>query len=58
MGEDGFAQGIMPGQLTRIRELKKENKAPKEIMICKELEEKLKDELLKKKFFLEKRKNS
>jgi putative transposase len=58
MGEDGFAHGMTPDQLKRIRELEKENKALKEIVIQKELEGKLKDELLKKKFALEKRKNS
>lgn len=58
MGEEGFAQGITPQQLKRIRELEKENKDLKEIVIQKELEGKLKDELLKKKFALEKRKKS
>lgn len=58
MGEEGFAHGITPEQLKRIRELEKENKALKEIVIQKELEGKLKDELLKKKFALEKKRNS
>lgn len=58
MGDDGFAHGITPEQLKRIRELEKENKALKEIIIEKELEGKLKDELLKKKFALEKKRNS
>ena len=55
MGEEGFTHGITPEQIKRIRELEKENKALKEIVIQKELEGKLKDELLKKKFALEKK---
>jgi putative transposase len=58
MGEEGFAHGMTPEQLKRIRELEKENKLLKEIVIQKELESKLKDELLKKKWALEKKKNS
>lgn len=58
MGEEGFIHGITPEQIKRIRELEKENKALKEIVIQKELEGKLKDELLKKKFALEKKRNS
>jgi putative transposase len=49
MGEEGFSHGMTPDQLKRIRELEKENKLLKEIVIQKELEGKLKDELLKKK---------
>ena len=56
MGEDGFTHGITPAQLKRIRELEKENKLLKELLIDKDLEGKLKDELLKKKFALEKKK--
>ncbi|MFA5619403.1 MAG: transposase [Weeksellaceae bacterium] len=58
MGEEGFAHGMTPGQLKRIRELEKENRLLKELVAEKELEGKLKDELLKKKYALEKRKNS
>ena len=58
MGSEGFIHGMTPDQLKRIRELEKENKILKEIIIEKELEGKLKDELLKKKFALEKRKKS
>jgi putative transposase len=58
MGADGFAHGMTPDQFKRIRELEKENKTLKEIIIEKELEGKLKDELLKKKFALEKKRNS
>jgi len=56
MGEDGFSHGMTPDQLKRIRELEKENKLLKEIVIQKELEGRLKDELLKKKLALEKKK--
>lgn len=55
MGEDGFTHGITPAQLKRIRELEKENKLLKELIVDKELESKLKDELLKKKYALEKK---
>lgn len=58
MGEEGFTHGITPEQLKRIRELEKENKALRELVVEKELEGKLKDELLKKKFALEKKRNS
>lgn len=58
MGVEGFTHGITPGQLKRIRELEKENKALKELLVEKELESKLKGELLKKKFALERKKNS
>lgn len=56
MGEEGFAHGITPAQIKRIRELEKENKLLKELIVDKEMEGKLKDDLLKKKFALEKRK--
>lgn len=58
MGAEGFSHGMTTGQLKRIRVLEKENQLLKEIIVEKELEGKLKDELLKKKFALEKRKNS
>lgn len=58
MGKEGFAHGITPEQLKRIKELEKENKALRELVVEKELEGKLKDELLKKKFALEKKRNS
>ena len=58
MGVEGFRHGMTPGQLKRIKKKKKENQLLKEIIVEKELEGKLKDELLKKKFALEKRKNS
>ena len=58
MGEEGFTHGITRAQIRRIRELEKENKLLKELIIDKELEGKLKDDLLKKKFALEKKKRN
>ena len=55
MGEEGFRHGITPAQLKEIRRLEKENAMLKEIIAEKELEGKLKDELLKKKYPLTKR---
>lgn len=55
MGEDGFSHGMTPDQLKRIRELEKENKLLKEIVIQKEIKGRLKDELLKKKLALKKK---
>ena len=57
MGEGGLSYSMTTAQLKRIRELENENKLLKELVIDKELELKLKDELLKKKFAMEKRKN-
>jgi len=56
MGEEGFNHGMTPQFLKRIRELEKENLALKQIVAEKELENKLKGELLKKKQALEKMK--
>jgi putative transposase len=47
-----------PKHLKRIRALEKENLALKQLLVEKELEGKLKSELLKKKYALEKRGNS
>lgn len=58
MGEEGLNHGMTPAQLKRIRELEKENKMLKELVAEKELEGKLKDELLKKKWALEKKNKS
>ncbi len=44
-------------QLKRIRQLEKENKMLKELVAEKELESKLKDELIKKKYALQRKKN-
>jgi putative transposase len=48
MGEEGFTHGMTPDQLKEIRRLRKENQRLKDLLIEKELESKLKDELLKK----------
>ena len=58
MGEEGFQHGMTPKHLRRIRDLEKENYLLKQLLAEKELEGKLKSELLKKKFALEKKKNS
>lgn len=50
MGEDGFRHGMTPDQLKEIKRLQKENQQLKELLISKELESKLKDELIKKKY--------
>ena len=50
MGESGFDHGMTPEHLKRIRALEKENNALKQLLAEKELENKLKGELLKKKF--------
>lgn len=55
MGEEGLDHGMTKPQLKRIRELEKENRMLKELVAEKELEGRLKDELLKKKFALEKK---
>ncbi len=58
MGEEGLDYGMTKAQLKRIRQLEKENKLLKQIVAEKELESKLKDELLKKKYALQRKKNS
>ena len=57
MGEQGFDHhGITPAQLKEIKRLEKENAMLKEIIAEKELESKLKDEMLKKKYPLTRKK--
>jgi len=56
MGEEGFDHGMTPQHLKRIRELEKENNALKQLLAEKELDNKLKGDLLKKKWALEKKK--
>ncbi len=58
MGEEGLNYGMTKAQLKRIRQLEKENKMLKELVAEKELESKLKDELLKKKYALQRKKKS
>lgn len=56
MGDEGFHHGMTPQHLKRIRELEKENNALKQLLAEKELENKLKGDLLKKRYALEKKK--
>ena len=55
MGEKGFQYGMTKAHLKEIRRLEKENDLLKRIVAEKELESMLKDDLLKKKYPLEKR---
>ena len=55
MGVEGFHHGMTPQHLRRIRALEKENYALKQLLAEKELENKLKGDLLKKKQALEKK---
>jgi putative transposase len=56
MGEEAFTHGMTSGQLKEIRRLEKENDLLKKIIAEKELESKLKDDLLKKKYPLMRKK--
>ncbi|HLW07676.1 MAG TPA: hypothetical protein VKY45_08930 [Marinilabiliaceae bacterium] len=56
MGEEGFQHGMSTRHLKRIRELEKENSALKQLLAEKELENKLKGDLIKKELALERRK--
>lgn len=58
MGEQGFGHGMTKQRLARIRELEQEVDCLKQLLAEKELESKLKDELLKKKYPKVKRKYS
>lgn len=49
-GAEGLAHGMTKERLARIKKLEKENRLLKELIAEKELEGKLKDELLKKKY--------
>ena len=50
MGEEGFRHGITPAQIKEIKRLEKENDLLKKLLAEKELEGRLKDELIKKKY--------
>lgn len=50
MGEAGLAHGMTPAHLKEIRRLEKENQRLKQLVAEQQLEGKLKDELLKKKY--------
>jgi putative transposase len=58
MGEEGFAHGMTKERLRKIKELELEVDLLKQLLAEKELESKLKDELLKKKYPKVKRKYS
>jgi putative transposase len=58
MGVEGLQHGMTPEHLKRIRQLEKENQLLKQLLAEKELEGRLKSELLKKKYALEKKKRS
>jgi len=50
MGEEGFAHGMTKERLAKIKELEQEVDLLKQLLAEKELESKLKDDLLKKKY--------
>lgn len=50
MGEEGLLHGANKERLKEMKQLRKENEMLKQIIAEKELESKLKDELLKKKY--------
>lgn len=50
MGEAGFRHGMTPAQLKEIKRLEKENDMLKKLLAEKELESRLNDEMLKKKY--------
>jgi len=58
MGEEGFAHGMTKERLQKIKELEQEVDLLKQLLAEKEMESKLKDELLKKKYPKVKRKYS
>lgn len=50
MGQEGLSHGMTRERLAEIRKLEKENEMLKKLLAEKELEGKLKDEMLKKKY--------
>ena len=50
MGPEGLRHGMTPDHLKEIRRLEKENERLKQLVAEQQLESKLKDELLKKKY--------
>ena len=58
MGDKGLDHGMTKEPLPRIAELEQENELLKQVLAEKELESRLKDELLKKKYPKVKRKYS
>ena len=57
MGDSGFRHGMTPAHLKEIRRLEKENELLKKILAEKEVESRLKDDLLKKKYPWARKKN-
>jgi len=57
-GEEGFAHGMNKERLRKIRELEQENELLKQLLAERELESRLKDDLIKKKYPKVKRKYS
>jgi putative transposase len=55
MGEAGFRHGMTPAHLKEIKRLEKENELLKKLLAEKELENHMKDDLLKKKRAWERR---
>jgi putative transposase len=55
MGTEGLEHGMTPEHQKRIRQLEKENALLKQLLAEKELEGRLKSDLLKKKYALEKK---
>jgi len=58
MGEEGFGHGMTKERLKKIKELEQEVDLLKQLLAEKEIESKLKDDLLKKKYPKVKRKYS
>lgn len=58
MGVEGLRHGMTPEHLKRIRQLEKENQLLKQLLAEKDLEGRLKDELIKKRYALEKKRRS
>lgn len=58
MGIEGLQHGMTPEHLKRIRQLEKENQLLKQLLAEKDLEGRLKDELIKKQYALEKKRRS
>lgn len=50
IGEQGFRHGMTPAHLKEIKRLEKENDLLKKLLAEKEMEGRLKDELIKKKY--------
>jgi hypothetical protein len=56
MGEEGFSHGMTKERLQKIKELEQENELLKQLLAEERMAGKLKDELLKKKYPLARKK--